>query len=54
MTPHLTRRHLLGLGALQAAAALGFTRIGLTSASAVEPAAAHYAPAIVVGSGTLA
>ncbi|MEV6688740.1 GMC oxidoreductase [Streptomyces sp. NPDC051130] len=51
MTPHLTRRQLLGAGALQAAAVLGFTRIGLGSAAAVEPAAAQYAPAIVVGSG---
>lgn len=51
MTPHLTRRHVLGLGALQTAAALGFTRIGPAAAAAVEPAAAHYAPAIVVGSG---
>ncbi|MFJ7154724.1 GMC oxidoreductase [Streptomyces sp. NPDC101118] len=51
MTPQLTRRHLLGLGALQTAAALGFTRIGLSSAAAAEPAAASYAPAVVVGSG---
>nr|WSX52274.1 GMC oxidoreductase [Streptomyces sp. NBC_00974] len=51
MTPKLTRRHLLGLGALQTAAALGFTRIGPQSAAAAEPAAATYAPAIVVGSG---
>ncbi|MEV7444293.1 GMC oxidoreductase [Streptomyces sp. NPDC091204] len=51
MTPNLTRRHLLGLGALSTASALGFTRIGAASAAAVEPAAAQYAPAIVVGSG---
>ncbi|WP_329194626.1 MULTISPECIES: GMC oxidoreductase [unclassified Streptomyces] len=51
MTPHLTRRQLLGAGALQTAAVLGFTRIGLDSAAAVEPPAAPYAPAIVVGSG---
>ncbi|MGW4684190.1 GMC oxidoreductase [Streptomyces sp. NPDC004244] len=51
MNPHLTRRHFLGIGALQTAAALGFTRIGLGSAAAAEPPAAQYAPAIVVGSG---
>ncbi|WP_405446976.1 GMC oxidoreductase [Streptomyces erythrochromogenes] len=51
MTPNLTRRQMLGLGALSTAAALGFTRIGAASAAAVEPAAARYAPAIVVGSG---
>lgn len=50
-TPNLTRRHFFGLGALQTAAVLGFTRIGLSSATAVEPGAASYAPAIVVGSG---
>ena len=50
MTPNLTRRHLLGLGALQTAAALGFTRIGAASA-AVGPAAAQYASAVVVGAG---
>ncbi|MFI5617324.1 GMC oxidoreductase [Streptomyces sp. NPDC051567] len=49
--PRLTRRRLLGAGAFQAAAALGFTRIGLSAAEAVEPAAAPYAPAVVVGSG---
>ncbi|MBE8472844.1 GMC family oxidoreductase [Streptomyces sp. 3R004] len=37
--------------ALQTAAASGLTRIGLESASAVEPAAVDNAPAIVVGSG---
>lgn len=37
--------------ALQTAAASGLTRIGLQSASAVEPAAVDNAPAIVVGSG---
>ncbi|MFD7626250.1 GMC oxidoreductase [Streptomyces sp. NPDC059851] len=51
MDPHLTRRHFLGIGALQTAAALGFTRIGLGSAAAAEPPAVPYAPAIVVGSG---
>ncbi|MFE9257183.1 GMC oxidoreductase [Streptomyces sp. NPDC006879] len=51
MTPHLTRRHLLGLGALQTAAALGFTRIGLSTATAAEPEPVDYAPAVVVGSG---
>ncbi|MEU0006369.1 GMC oxidoreductase [Streptomyces sp. NPDC006314] len=39
------------MAALQAAATLGFTRIGLESARAAEPAAAESAPAIVVGSG---
>ncbi|WP_455355503.1 GMC oxidoreductase [Streptomyces sp. SYSU K217416] len=64
MTSNLTRRHLLGLGALQTAAALGLTRIGLSPAAAAEPTAAaadrtaadhapaaDYAPAVVVGSG---
>ncbi|MFG2638940.1 GMC oxidoreductase [Streptomyces sp. NPDC048362] len=51
MTAKLTRRHLLGLTALQTAAALGATRIGLSSAAAAEPPATQYAPAIVVGSG---
>ncbi|WP_030203703.1 GMC oxidoreductase [Streptomyces sp. NRRL S-87] len=51
MTPQLTRRHLLGLGALQTAAALGFTRVGLSAATAAEPPAVDYAPAVVVGSG---
>ncbi|MBW5485517.1 GMC oxidoreductase [Streptomyces bambusae] len=53
MTPHLTRRHLLGLGALQTAAALGLTEISLSTAAAAAPSAqpAQYAPAIVVGSG---
>ncbi|MGW5344149.1 GMC oxidoreductase [Streptomyces sp. HUAS TT3] len=51
MNPHLTRRHFLGVGALQTAAALGFTRIGPGSAAAAEPPAAQYAPAVVVGSG---
>jgi cholesterol oxidase len=42
----------LGLAALQAASALGFTRIGLSSASADdEEVAADYAPAVVIGSG---
>lgn len=39
------------MAALQTAAAAGFTRIGLQSATAVEPAAVETAPAIVVGSG---
>ncbi|WP_455568916.1 GMC oxidoreductase [Streptomyces griseochromogenes] len=47
----LTRRQILGMAALQTAAALGFTRIGLQSARAAEPDAAESAPAIVVGSG---
>ncbi|WP_411041546.1 GMC oxidoreductase [Streptomyces collinus] len=52
LTQHqLTRRHILGMVALQTAAGLGFTRIGLQSAHAAEPAAAESAPAIVVGSG---
>ncbi|MEU4492537.1 GMC oxidoreductase [Streptomyces sp. NPDC023998] len=57
MTSNLTRRQLLGIAALQTAAALGFTRIGLSPAvageasAAVEPSAADYAPAVVIGSG---
>lgn len=51
MQRQLTRRHILGMVALQTAAASGLTRIGLQSASAVEPAAVDNAPAIVVGSG---
>ncbi|RNL70822.1 GMC oxidoreductase [Streptomyces sp. I6] len=58
MTPNLTRRHLLGLGALQTAAALGLTRIGpvpaaraATHAPASRAAAADHTPALVVGSG---
>ncbi|MGW2487707.1 GMC oxidoreductase [Streptomyces sp. NPDC001606] len=47
----LTRRHILGMAALQTAAALGFTRIGLQSARAAEPAPVESAPAVVVGSG---
>ncbi|WP_459214067.1 GMC oxidoreductase [Streptomyces violarus] len=47
----LTRRQILGMAALQTAAALGFTRIGLRSAHAAEPDAVDNAPAIVVGSG---
>ena len=39
------------MAALQTAAALGFTRVGLQSARADEPAAVESAPAIVVGSG---
>ncbi|MGW0880903.1 GMC oxidoreductase [Streptomyces sp. NPDC002671] len=52
LTQHqLTRRHILGMIALQAAATAGLTRIGLQSAHAVEPAAVDNSPAIVVGSG---
>ncbi|MFF0448445.1 GMC oxidoreductase [Streptomyces sp. NPDC004609] len=51
MTPQLTRRHMLGAAALQTAAVLGFTRIGLSSAAAVEPPATDNAPAVVIGSG---
>ncbi|MFF8730877.1 GMC oxidoreductase [Streptomyces sp. NPDC015171] len=47
----LTRRHILGMIALQTAAAAGLTRIGLASAQAAEPPAVDNAPAIVVGSG---
>ncbi|MER5434712.1 GMC oxidoreductase [Streptomyces sp. NPDC002588] len=39
------------MAALQTAATLGFTRVGLKSAQADEPAAVESAPAIVVGSG---
>ncbi len=39
------------MAALQTAAALGFTRIGLNSARAAEPDAVESAPAIVIGSG---
>ncbi|WP_037669602.1 GMC oxidoreductase [Streptomyces griseus] len=39
------------MAALQTAAALGFTRIGLQSAQAVEPTLVEQAPAIVIGSG---
>ncbi|MFI1936705.1 GMC oxidoreductase [Streptomyces purpureus] len=49
MTRKLTRRHLLGLGALHTAAALGLTRIGLTTAHAAH--APDHAPALVIGSG---
>ncbi|QGV81041.1 GMC oxidoreductase [Streptomyces ficellus] len=44
MTPKLTRRHLLGLGALQTAAALGLTRIGRANAP-------EHGTALVVGTG---
>ncbi|OKK08309.1 cholesterol oxidase [Streptomyces sp. CB03234] len=44
MTPNLTRRHLLGLGALQTAAALGLTRIGRATATG-------HSTAVVIGSG---
>ncbi|MFG2571847.1 GMC oxidoreductase [Streptomyces sp. NPDC048481] len=39
------------MAALQTAASLGFTRVGLQSARAAEPAAVESAPAVVVGSG---
>ncbi|MFG2130425.1 GMC oxidoreductase [Streptomyces sp. NPDC048751] len=39
------------MAALQTAAALGFTRVHLTSAQATEPATTEYADAIVIGSG---
>ncbi len=51
MQRQLTRRQILGMAALQTAATLGFTRVGLGSARAEEPAAVESAPAIVVGSG---
>src|SRR3954470_8901674 len=51
MQRQLTRRQILGMVALQTAAAAGLTRIGLQSASAAEPAAVDNAPAIVIGSG---
>ncbi|EFL31556.1 cholesterol oxidase [Streptomyces viridochromogenes DSM 40736] len=51
MQRQLTRRQILGMVALQGAAAAGLTRIGLQVASAAEPAAVDNAPAIVVGSG---
>ncbi|MER6997759.1 GMC oxidoreductase [Streptomyces sp. NPDC000410] len=58
MTPNLTRRHLLGLGALHTAAALGLTRIGPAAAAtpaagpaARSSAAADHTPALVIGSG---
>ncbi|MFF4975242.1 GMC oxidoreductase [Streptomyces sp. NPDC001083] len=39
------------MAALQTAAAIGLTRVGLQSAHATEPAAVDNAPAIVIGSG---
>ncbi|WBO66838.1 GMC oxidoreductase [Streptomyces camelliae] len=51
MQRQLTRRHILGMVALQTAATLGFTRIGLKSAHAAEPDSVDNSPAIVVGSG---
>ncbi|MFJ6630240.1 GMC oxidoreductase [Streptomyces sp. NPDC091376] len=55
MTPNLTRRHLLGLGALQTAAALGLTRITATPAQAAQRSraaqATDHTPALVIGSG---
>lgn len=51
MQRQLTRRQILGMAALQTAATLGFTRVGLQSDRADEPAAVESAPAIVVGSG---
>ncbi|WP_432097616.1 GMC oxidoreductase [Streptomyces sp. bgisy100] len=49
MSLYLTRRHFLGLAALQTAAALGATRIATPAAAASAPR--DYAPAVVVGSG---
>jgi cholesterol oxidase len=51
MPRQLTRRQILGMAALQTAATLGFTRIGLDSARAAQPDAVDTAPAIVIGSG---
>ncbi|WP_456243068.1 GMC oxidoreductase [Streptomyces luteolifulvus] len=51
MQRQLTRRQILGMLALQTAATAGLTRIGLQSASAVEPEPVDNAPAIVIGSG---
>ncbi|WP_455679968.1 GMC oxidoreductase [Streptomyces scabiei] len=51
MQRQLTRRHILGMAALQTAAGLGLTRIGLQSARAAEPDAVDNAPALVIGSG---
>ncbi|GHH84909.1 cholesterol oxidase [Streptomyces capitiformicae] len=52
LTQHqLSRRRILGMVALQAAATAGLTRVGLQSAQAVEPAAVDNSPAIVIGSG---
>jgi cholesterol oxidase len=51
MQRQLSRRHILGVIALQTAATAGLTRIGLESAHAAEPEAVESAPAIVVGSG---
>ncbi|NBM14882.1 GMC oxidoreductase [Streptomyces sp. GC420] len=49
MTRKLTRRHMLGLAALQTAATLGLTRIGTGRAHAAQ--APDHAPALVIGSG---
>ncbi|MFE2428498.1 GMC oxidoreductase [Streptomyces sp. NPDC059373] len=56
MTTKLTRRQILGMAAFQAAAALGITRIGLSTATAATAettaaASTDYAPAVVIGSG---
>ncbi|MGW2699420.1 GMC oxidoreductase [Streptomyces sp. NPDC001340] len=51
MQRQLSRRHILGMIALQTAATAGLTRIGLQSAQAAEPVAVDNSPAIVVGSG---
>ncbi|MFI6643849.1 GMC oxidoreductase [Streptomyces sp. NPDC050504] len=53
MTRNLTRRHLLGLAALQTAAAIGATRITLAPARAADAATTppDHAPALVIGSG---
>lgn len=51
MTPNLTRRHLLGLGALQTAALLGLTRLTLDPARAAQAQPVTHTPALVIGSG---
>ncbi|WP_240139123.1 GMC oxidoreductase [Streptomyces sp. MUM 178J] len=51
MNPKLTRRHLIGLAALQTAASLGLTRIGPASRRTGAQRSADYAPAVVIGSG---
>ncbi|MEU6082029.1 GMC oxidoreductase [Streptomyces sp. NPDC047108] len=52
MTSYLTRRHFLGLAALQTAAAIGLTRIAAPAAALPSRAALpDHVPALVVGSG---
>lgn len=51
MTSNLTRRHILGIAALQTAAVMGLTRIDLSPTAAAAGDAADYAPAVVIGSG---